>query len=76
MTVYAADFYLNIFMKLIRNCFLVLLAILACGYCAVGQTYNDIKRELWALKLFFFIKNRFNAFSLYFLSWPNGLFTF
>ncbi|RLJ77564.1 hypothetical protein BCL90_2658 [Pedobacter alluvionis] len=28
-------------MKLIRNGFLVLLAILACGYYAVGQTYND-----------------------------------
>jgi len=41
MTVYAADFYLNMFMKLIRNCFLVLLAILACGYCAVAQTYDD-----------------------------------
>nr|WP_315417792.1 hypothetical protein [uncultured Pedobacter sp.] len=41
MTVYAACFYLDMFMKLIRNCFLVLLSILACGYCVVAQTYND-----------------------------------
>lgn len=41
MTVYVADFYLNMFMKLICNCFLVLLSILLCSYCAVAQTYND-----------------------------------
>jgi len=41
MTVYAAHFYLNMFMKLISNCLLVLLSILACSYCAIAQTYND-----------------------------------
>jgi len=41
MTVYAACFYLDMFIKLIRNCFSVLLSMLACGYCAVGQTYDD-----------------------------------
>ncbi|OWK72311.1 trypsin-like peptidase domain-containing protein [Pedobacter sp. AJM] len=33
--------YLNVFMKFIRHCFVVLLSILACSYCTVAQTYND-----------------------------------